>query len=246
MSEKGPDRNREVAFNAHPSPQSPGEIWRESADGVMERLNEKGEVVERAKKRPIIGKDGTIHKSARKRGRPARTDLETHHFVLDGKGRKLWVPKGTNPDHLPGVIFPFSQVTCDHIMRHISEGLTLKSICAMEGIPPLHVVFRWLREYPEFKAQMSEAKKMRAEFRADRVMEIADQGAIAESDVPGERLRKDILQWGAEMDNRTEFGKQTKVVGDASQPIVFQINTGVPEAPAIEVKSTEVADVGSP
>ena len=31
------------------------------------------------------------------------------------------------------------------------------------------------------------------------------------------------------MDDRSTYGKQTKVLGDASQPVVFQVLTGVPE-----------------
>lgn len=229
--------SRQKALSSYSKIAPSDEHWRENAAGQMERINEKGEVVEVGKKKPPRTRnDGSIRTHGGRVGRPANVDKETHHWVKDGTGRNVWVPKGTNPDNLPAVIYPFSQITCDHILREITEGKSVNTIGTMEGIPPVHIIYRWLREYPEFRAQMEIAKKDRAQFRADKVMAIADQEIIHEDQVPGQRLRKDILQWGAEMDDRASFGKQTKVLNDAG-PAVFIIHTGVPDPKSIEVKA---------
>lgn len=191
--------------------------WTDRGDGVLVLKNERGEVIETQKT-----KGGKARVLSNKRNEP-------YHYVLDGRGKKVWVPKGTNPDHLPREVYPYSEVTADHILRHVTEGKTLTQVAKIEGIPPIHILYKWLREYPEFKSQLNEAKKSRAEWRADQVMAIADEEDIDEDAVPGKRLRKDILQWGAEMDDRATFGKQQKIVGDASQPIAFTVVTGVPE-----------------
>lgn len=202
------------------------EKWVDRGDGVLELRNENGEVVATQKtKRP---KDGPIQRSGRPPGRPSTTEPETHHWVLDSVGRKIWVPKGTNPDSLPRTIWPFSEVTADHILQKLTEGSTLEKIGLMEGFPPVATIYRWMREQPAFKKEMAEAKKMRAEWRADQAMKITEKAEIHEKDVPGQRLRADLFKWGAEMDDRSTYGKQTKVVGDASQPVVFKVLTGVP------------------
>lgn len=37
----------------------------------------------------------------------------------------------------------------------------------------------------------------------------------------------DTYKWAAEVNNPEQFGKRTKVVGDASNPVVFVIDTGI-------------------
>jgi hypothetical protein len=202
------------------------ERWVDRGDGVLELRNENGEVI--ATQKTKTPKEGPIHRSGRPPGRPVVTEPETHHFVLDDRGRKVWVPKGTNPDTLPRTIWPFSEVTADNILQKITEGATLEKIGLMEGFPPVATIYRWMREQPAFKREMAEAKKMRAEWRADQAMKIADNEVIRESEVPGQRLRADLYKWGAEMDDRATFGKQTTVKGDSSNPIVFKVMTGVP------------------
>lgn len=211
--------------------------WRERGDGVLECVNERGEIIAVQKR-----KDSDDPAAVKRRQAALVRNKETHHYVMDSYGRALWVPKGTNPDDLPRLIYPFSQITCDHICRFVSEGKTLTDIGKMLGLPPTHVIAKWAREVPEFKAQLVEAKKLRAEFRADQVVAIANQ-KISEKRAPGERLRADVLKWAAEMDDRATFGKQTKVVGDASQPIAFTVVTGVPE-PTIPQKTVEYGPDG--
>jgi len=225
------------------------EKWRDRGDGVLECINEKGEVIAVQKQRPktpaqIV--DGVVIQKGSNpgKGRRREEDKNSHHFVLDGRGRKLWVPKGTDPDSLPRLIYPFAQVTCDHVCEMISEGMTISEIGKIEGMPPIQILYKWQREYPEFAEQLVFAKKQRAERRADKLMAIADQKTISEARVPGERLKKDIYQWGAEMDDRATYGKQTKVVGDATQPVVFQVTTGVPD-PVIDVASEAVRAIAS-
>lgn len=206
------------------------EKWIDRGDGVMHLLDASGSVI--AVQKP------------QKNGSKRVQDTRTHTFMLDKNGRRVWVPRGTDLDETP---YPLSEQTWEYVCQMIAEGKTLTSIGKMDGMPPERILRKWKEKDESFKALYVAAKKDRAEYRADKVLEIAENGPIAEEDVPGERLRKDVLQWGAEMDDRSAFGKQTKIVGDPDQPIVFQISTGVPEAAPIEVVSTvEGSHVGSP
>lgn len=157
--------------------------------------------------------------------------------MLDKKGRRVWVPKGTDMDEAE---YPPSEQTWKYVCQLIADGKTLAKIGEMPEMPPARVLVYWMHGDEEqallFRKMYDAAKRCRAETQADKVRAIADQETIEEKDVPGERLRKDILQWGAEMDDRETFGKQTKVLGN-SGPTVILINTGVPEPQEIEVKS---------
>jgi hypothetical protein len=190
---------------------------------------ETSEVVEVEKRKEMVRNGVKVKASSPGRGRRKKEDKNTHHYVIDGTGKKLWVPKGTNPDHLPVTIYPYSQTTCDHILQLVTEGKTIQEIGLTEGLPPAHIIHKWLRLHPEFKAGMKQAKEARAEFFADKVIEIANQGTVHHKDVPFEKLKADIYKWGASVGDAEQYGSRTKVVGDPNAPVAFTIVTGVPE-----------------
>lgn len=210
--------------------------------GFIEGIDpETGDVLWTEKRKTVVKNGKIVKASSPGRGRRKKEDKETHHFVKDGRGELLWVPKGTNPDHLPKVAWPYNQTTCNHICQLLTEGKTLKEIGATQGFPPTGVIYGWARKYPEFRAEIKKAKEARAEWYADQVMEIAFKD-IDPREVNVERLRADILKWGAEVGNPDEYGKKTKISGDANAPIQFIVDTGVRRAEdePIEVESVEV------
>lgn len=209
------------------------ERWVDRGDGVLHCVNDQGEIIAVQKCGPQTRNRKTLEKAS-------------HHFILDGNGRKIWVPRGTDPDSLPRKIYPQSQVTWDHVCQLVMEGKTLTAIGKLEEFPPAYILWNWMAKSEDFRSQYEEAKRARAEYRADQAMSIADEEEIREKDAPGQRLRADIFKWGAEMDDRAKYGKQTKVVGDAGQPVVFQVTTGVPEAkPELPIPPKDLPPVAS-
>lgn len=220
------------------------EKWERGPDGLMKLIDtETGEVLAEEKKKP--GRRAAFRGTSRGPGRPAKKVQETHHYIRGPNGNKLWVPKGTNPDDIPRTIYPYNETTRDQILLHVTQGMSLAKIGDMEDLPPVHVIWKWLREHPEFRAMMEEAKKARAEFYADRVIAIAEQEHVHPDDVPMERLRKDVFQWGAEVNDPATYGKRTKIVAEAA-PAALLVDTGIrrdgDEEPAIETTGTPVGE----
>lgn len=202
-----------------------GEETRVSADGRLEGYDpETGEVLWVEKKRGI---DPTKPiQTGRRRGRPCRSqDEPREHVILDGNGRKITVPKGTNPDTLPRTVWPYAKVTCDHICNLISEGKTLSQIGLMEGLPTTNVIMNWLRDYPEFRSAMKVAREMRAEIFHDKIIQVAHDAK--ETTAKRDRLKLDAYKWVSQVNDPGTFGQQTKVVGDASAPLRIVVETGV-------------------
>jgi hypothetical protein len=199
-----------------------GEATRIAADGLLEGYDtETGTVLWREKKKDV---DPTKPmRRGGKRGRPAFTD--THHTVIDGNGRKIRVPKGTNPDYLPHTVWPYSKVTCDNICMEISEGATLSEVSLMEGFPSRKVIFNWLREYPEFRQAMKIARELRAEHFHDKIVGVAKNAK--EKTAKRDRLQLDAYKWVAGVNDPGTFGNQTKIVGDANAPLKLIVETGV-------------------
>ncbi len=214
------------------------EIWKQAPDGSLECIDtETGAVIATQKcKKPPPGVKRL--KGGRRPGRPP--DTETHHYVLDNAGRKLWVPKGANPDDMPRLYYPYSEVTCDHILDQIVKGETLQDICNTEGLPPIRVVHKWMREHEEFRASYRESKRLRAEHFADQALGEAKNAD--EDNVQAKRLLVETLKWSAEVGDRETFGKSTKITGDAAAPIAIMVQTGIQrvEDKPIETTATPV------
>jgi transposase-like protein len=202
-----------------------------NSDGLMEGYDEatgKVEWVEKARKK--------------KPGAPRRTtaswsvDQKPVHKVKDPDGKLVWAYMGVNLDHIPREVWPYSRVMIDHVCALVAEGHTISKIARMEGLPPLNTLYRWRREHPEFREELKEARKMRAEIMHDKVLELAD--TTEKETVMEDRLKKEIYQWGAEKGDPDEYGVRVKSAVEVSAPGVWIIQTGVPtQAPPIEVKS---------
>lgn len=66
----------------------------------------------------------------------------------------------------------------DELLRRISEGESLRSICADKGMPSKSTVFAWLGDNVEFREQYARAREAQAETLAHEILEIADTPLI--------------------------------------------------------------------
>lgn len=71
----------------------------------------------------------------------------------------------------------YSKTIADRICAQISEGKSLRSVCAQEGYPATVSVFRWLRMNEEFRNQYERATRDRTEAMAEDILDIADDGS---------------------------------------------------------------------
>lgn len=223
-------------------------ILRKNDLGDLEAVDpDTGEILWTQARKTVLKEGKILRKSSPGRGRRTKSDSETHHYVIDGRGEKLWVPIGTNPDNLPRVVYPYSQVTVNNILEKITEGETIRSIGRMEGLPTANVIHQWLREHKDFQAQMREARKARAEHFHDMVFETAKQAK--KKTIQEDRLKVEAFKWGAQVGDPDAYGNKTKVSGDPDAPIAFVIDTGIrrggdlgatQDPPAIETQGQEV------
>lgn len=207
---------------------------RVTPDGLLEGYDEAtGEVVWRQPEKS--------DKLGRPIGKRRKASAVPVHKVIDGDGKKVWAYKNVNPDHIPlKKIWHYSQVYRDQICARLMENKTITSICLEEGFPPLSVICRWMVDHPEFKLAMKEAREMRAYVQADKVIDLAEETGDKDEAIVN-RLKIEAYKWAAEKNNPDEYGVRVKHQGDAQNPIAWVISTGVPQAPAIEVKSEPVS-----
>lgn len=54
---------------------------------------------------------------------------------------------------------------------------SIKSICSEESMPAVSTVLRWLKDVEEFRIQYTYAKECQADFMAEEMIDIADDGS---------------------------------------------------------------------
>lgn len=71
----------------------------------------------------------------------------------------------------------YNQELADRICSQLAMGDSLRTVCKEEDMPSLTTIFNWFRKYPEFLAQYARAKEESADWMADEVLDISDNGA---------------------------------------------------------------------
>lgn len=73
---------------------------------------------------------------------------------------------------------PYTQDLGDEICEYIAQGMTLREVCRMPGMPPESTVRLWaLDDRYGFSAQYARARSLLLEYWADEMVDIADDGS---------------------------------------------------------------------
>jgi hypothetical protein len=83
------------------------------------------------------------------------------------------------------------------IIRRMCEGESLRAICRTEGYPAPSTVILWTNNDPAFAEQYARARDERADVYFDRIDDVSDAAASAETavEVAGLRLKADNIKW---------------------------------------------------
>lgn len=120
----------------------------------------------------------------------------------------------------------YSDKMTDAICLRLSEGESLRAICADKKMPALTTVQRWLAEPANeaFRTRYARAREHQADYFADQIVEISD----AEDNPQKARIRIDARKWKAAKMRPRVYGD--KVQTEQGGEYKFTIQTGVPRA----------------
>jgi hypothetical protein len=135
------------------------------------------------------------------------------------------------------------------ICIRLGLGESLREICREEDMPSKTTVMRWLAEHREFRDQYASAREAQADYYAEEIIEIADDGSndwMERKNGSGEtyevenhevlnrsRLRVDTRKWLMARMAPKKYGDRItqEVTGADGSPLVPIINlTGRPES----------------
>lgn len=92
----------------------------------------------------------------------------------------------------------YSEELATEICTELSEGKSLRSICARDDMPNISTVWRWIQSNESFRKQYARAKEESADSHADRINEIAEKVLSGEyKDTNAARVALDAFKWTA-------------------------------------------------
>lgn len=134
--------------------------------------------------------------------------------------------------------YKFNFDTALLICQKIREGATLKLIGDDPTLPSLTVIHYWRRNNATFDEEIKLARKDRAEYYADKVIEIAEE-VVDKDDVPVAKFKSDVYKWAAEKGDPGSYGNKIEHTG-SNTATTLVVMTGIERKPDIEVKYEKV------
>lgn len=100
----------------------------------------------------------------------------------------------------------------NRICDKLTEGISLRKLCASDKYPAASTVFVWLDRNPSFAERYTRAREAATEDMLEEIFEIADNPAL---DVQDKRVRIDTRKWAMGKLKPKRYGeKQTLDVGN--------------------------------
>jgi hypothetical protein len=134
----------------------------------------------------------------------------------------------------------------EEICRRLEEGESLRHIGMLDHMPTAETIRTWLRDKPDFSAQYARARELQADFFADEIRDIANDGRndweVRESERTGQeriilnaeavqrsRLRVDTLKWLMAKQAPKKYGEKIEVENTGNQGIGLVVTPEVLE-----------------
>ena len=165
---------------------------------------------------------------------------------------KMGAPKGSGSK--------YTEELSEQICALVSNGVNLRSVCRMEGMPAWRTVYDWVVDRPDFAARLAHARDIGYDALAEEALEIAntphlgqkkvyssgagedeDSMTVTEDDMLGHRklqieTRLKLLAcW-----NPKKYGNKVAVGGDPGNPIQVEAQVEADNFLATILKNAEL------
>ena len=92
------------------------------------------------------------------------------------------------------------------ICDKLTEGMSVRKLCKMDGFPNPSTIYVWIDRFPEFAERYARAREAATEDMLEDILEIADD---ADLDVQEKRVRIDTRKWAMGKLKPKKYGEKT-------------------------------------
>jgi hypothetical protein len=114
----------------------------------------------------------------------------------------------------------------DEIVKRISEGESMRSVCRDKRMPSIDAVMNWQRDDPDFAYRCARARELQAEVMDEKILSVAERVENGEMDPHAARVVLSAYQWRAAKLAPKKYGEKietTHQVGESITKIVREI-----------------------
>ena len=166
--------------------------------------------------------------------------------------KKMGAPKGSGSK--------YTEEIADHICDLVSNGVNLRKVCRMDGMPSWRTIYNWVVEKPDFASRLARARELGYDALAEEALEISntphigqkkvfssgagddeDSMTVTEDDMLGHRKLQieTRLKLLAVWDPK-RYGNKVQVGGDAENPLKVEVQVEADTYLAAILKNVEL------
>lgn len=113
----------------------------------------------------------------------------------------------------------YSEALADSICSRLTNGESLRTICAESGIAHRSTVIRWYDKHPGFATRCARAMQESADSFLDKQIEISQQVVEGKIDPQAAKVAISTYQWIASKRAPKKYGDRLELAGDKDNPI---------------------------
>ena len=160
--------------------------------------------------------------------------------------KKMGAPKGSGSK--------YTEELADRICDLVSNGVNLRKVCRMDGMPAWRTVYDWVVEKPDFAARLARAREMGFDALAEEALEISNTPMLGQKQVMGDKSTfttvEDMLgHRKLQIETRLKllavwdpkrYGNKVQLGGDGGAPIKVEAQVEADTYLAAILKNTEL------
>jgi len=117
----------------------------------------------------------------------------------------------------------YTKELSDEICALLSQGLSLRSVCRIKGMPDITTIFEWMRVHPDFSPQYALATNERTEAQHEDLLELGDEAIklsqtvdtkVSGAVVQAVKLKADNMKWSMSKMKPKKYGDKVDVTSD--------------------------------
>ena len=166
--------------------------------------------------------------------------------------KKMGAPKGSGSK--------YTEEIADQICDLVSNGVNLRSVCRMDGMPSWRTIYNWVLDKPDFASRLARARELGYDALAEEALEISntphigqkkvfssgaeekdDSVTVTEEDMLGHRklqieTRLKLLAcWDPK-----KYGNKVQLGGDADNPVKIEAEVQAEKLLGAMLKNVEL------